>query len=105
MSAYPFRRRKPFTASRMPAATHRSIICPPRQRLTFRFTSRVRLMRLSTALVVASERRKRGDSLSVRTVSVSSRPSRTLSAALGYSVSSRRARSSSSRCAVFTSAA
>ena len=55
MSAYPFKRRKPLTASRTPAATHRSIICPPRQRLTFRFTSRVRLMRLSTAFVVASD--------------------------------------------------
>ena len=36
---------------------------------------------------------------------VSSSPSRTLSAALGYSCSSRRARSSSNRCAVFTSVA
>ena len=62
------------TASSTPAATQRSIIVPPRHRLTFRFTDRVRLMRLSAALVVASERRRRGDSLSVRTVSVSSRP-------------------------------
>jgi hypothetical protein len=34
----PAERRKPFTASKTPAATHRSIICPLRQRLTFRFT-------------------------------------------------------------------
>jgi hypothetical protein len=53
-SADAFSRRKPFTASSTPAATQRSMICPPRHRLTFRFTSRVRLMRLSTALVVAS---------------------------------------------------
>ena len=39
MSAYPFNRRNPFTASKMPAATQRSIIWPPRHRLTFRFTS------------------------------------------------------------------
>src|SRR5262245_61177153 len=102
---YPFRRRKPLTASKMPAATQRSIICPPRQRLTLRFTERVRLMRLSAAFVVASERRRRGESFSVSTVSVSSRPSRTLSEALGYSVSSRRARSSSRRWAVVMSAA
>ena len=38
ISARPFRRRKPFTASSMPAATQRSIICPPRHRFTFRFT-------------------------------------------------------------------
>src|SRR5262249_51497897 len=74
MSAYPFKRRKPFTASRMPAATQRSIICPPRHRLTFRLTSRVRLIRLSAAFVVASERRSRGESFKVSTVSVSSRP-------------------------------
>ena len=57
MSAYPFTRRKPLTASRTPAATHRSIICPVRHRLTLRFTWRVRLSKLSAAFVVASERR------------------------------------------------
>jgi hypothetical protein len=41
MSAWPFKRRKPFTASSTPAATHRSIIRPPRHRFTFRFTWRV----------------------------------------------------------------
>ena len=54
----------------------------------------MRLSKLSAALVVASERRSRAERLSVSTVSVSSRPSRTLSAALGCSVSRRRARSS-----------
>ena len=83
----------------------RSIIVPRRQLLTFRFTSRVRLMRLFAAFVVARERCRRDDNLTVSTVSVSSRPSRTLSAALGYSASSRRARSSSTRCAVFASVA
>ena len=97
MSLWPFSRRKPFTASRMAAAVHRSTICPPRHRLTFRFTCRVRLIRLSIALVVASDCRRRSERPSVRTVSVSSRPSRTLAAALGYRSSSRRARSCSSR--------
>jgi hypothetical protein len=36
---------EPFTASTTPAATHRRIICSPRQRLTLRFSSRVRLIR------------------------------------------------------------
>ena len=70
MSAYPFSRRKPFTASKTPAATQRGIIWPLRQRLTLRFTCRVRLRRLSAAFVVASERRKRGESFSVSTVSL-----------------------------------
>src|SRR5438874_433029 len=45
MSLWPFNRRNPFTASRMAAAVHRSTICPPRHRLTFRFTWRVRLIK------------------------------------------------------------
>ena len=53
----------PLTASRTPAATHRSIICPPRHCFTFRFTSRVRLSTLSAALVVASERWSRLDNI------------------------------------------
>ena len=75
ISPHPFRRRKPLTASRTPAATHRSIICPPRHRFTLRFTWRVRLSRLSAALVVASDRCRRVERCSVRTVSVSSSPS------------------------------
>ena len=45
----------------MPAATHRSTIWPPRHRLTFRFTCRVRLIELSIALVVASDCRRRSE--------------------------------------------
>ena len=84
----------------MPAATQRSIICPPRQRFTFRFTWRVRLSRLSAALVVASERCRRADRCRVITVSVSSSPSRTLPAALGCSCSKRVASAVSRRVAV-----
>ena|SRR6516165_1751894 len=84
-------------------ATQRSIIFPPRQRLTFRFTCRVRLIRLSAALVEISDRCSRSDNPRPITVNVSSSPSRTLSAALGYSLSSRRVRSCRSRRAVGTS--
>ena len=69
MSVHPFRRRKPLTASSTPAATQRSIISPPRHRFTFRFTWRVRLSRLSAALVVARDRCRRAESCSVRAVS------------------------------------
>ena len=75
--------REPFAASSTPAATQRSTIVPPRQRFTFRFTWRVRLRRLSMALVVTNDRWRRSDSPKSSTVSVSSRPSRTLAAALG----------------------
>ena len=44
----------------MAAAVHRSTICPPRHRLTFRFTWRVRLIKLSIALVVVDRPRDRG---------------------------------------------
>ena len=47
---------------------------------------RVLLMRLSAALVVASERWRRGERPSVSTVTVSSSPSRTLAAAQGCSM-------------------
>ena len=83
ISLRPFTRRNPFAASSTPAATQRSTIVPPRQRFTFRFRWRVRLSRLSMAFVVASERWRRSDSPKPSTVSVSSRPSRTLAAALG----------------------
>ena len=92
ISPHPFRRRKPLTASRTPVATHRSLICPPRHRFTVRVTWRVRLSRLSAAVVVASDRCRRVERGSVRTVSVSSSPSRTLPAALGYSSPRRLAR-------------
>src|SRR5262245_36648865 len=46
----------------------------------------------SAALVVVNERWTRSDNPGPVTVNVSSRPSRVLSAALGYSTSSRRAR-------------
>ncbi len=72
-----------MAASRTPAATQRNIIWPPRQRFTLRLTWRVLLMRLSTALVVASERWRRGERPSVSTVTVSSSPSRTLAARAG----------------------
>ena len=62
MSLHPFTRRNPFAASNTPAATQRSTTVPPRQRLTFRFTWRVRLRRLSTAFVVASDRWSRAES-------------------------------------------
>ena len=75
----------------------------PRQRFTLRLTWRVLLMRLSTALVVASERWRRGERPSVSTVTVSSSPSRTLAAAQGCSWSRRRARYRSNRVAVLTS--
>ncbi len=104
ISRWPFNRRKPLTASRTPAAAQRTTICPPRQRLTWRFTCRVRLIRLSTALVVLKDQRKPSERPSATMVSVSSRPSRTLAAALGCPVSSRRARSCKSRVAVATSA-
>ena len=61
ISTRPFRRRNPLAASRTPAATQRSIIWPPRQRFTLRLTWRVLLIRLSAALVVASERWRRGE--------------------------------------------
>ena len=54
------------------------------------------------AFVVASDRWRRSDRPTPSTVSVSSRPSRTLVAALGSSVSKRRARSCSRRLAVLT---
>lgn len=50
-----------MTASRIPAATHRTIICPPRQRVTWRVTWRVRLMRRSAAFVVARDCRSRAE--------------------------------------------
>ena len=83
ISLHPFTRRNPFAASSTPAATQRRTIVPPRQRVTFRFTWRVRLRRLSIAFVVANDRVRRSESPQPRTVSVSSRPSRTLAAALG----------------------
>ena len=83
MSVHPFTRRNPFAASNTPAATQRSTIVPPRQRFTLRFTWRVRLRRLSTAFVVASDRWSCAESRTPITVSVSSRPSRTLAVALG----------------------
>lgn len=55
--------------------------------------------------VVASDRCRRAESCRVRTASVSSSPSRTLPAALGYSSSSRLARSVSRRVAVLNSVA
>ena len=55
------------------------------------------------ALVVASERWRRGEMPSVSTVTVSSSPSRTLVAAHGCSWSRRRARCRSNRVAVLTS--
>ena len=75
--------RNPLAASSTPAATQRSTIVPPRQRFTLRFTWRVRLRRLSMAFVVASDRWRRSDRPTPRTVRVSSSPSRTLAAALG----------------------
>ena len=80
ISLHPFTRRNPFAASSTPAATQRRTIVPPRQRFTFRFTWRVRLRRLSIAFVVANDRVRRSESPKPRTVSVSSRPSRTLAA-------------------------
>ncbi len=65
-----------------PSAPHVPV-APP---LDVRFTCRVRLRRLSAALVVAKDRRSRGHSVSVSTVSVSSRPSRHLSDPNDYSL-------------------
>ena len=59
----------------------RRIIVPSRQRVTLRATWRSVPMRFSIALVVAKKRRRRGDRFSLRTVRVSSRPSRRLAAA------------------------
>ena len=58
-------------------------------------------MRVSAALVVASERWRRGERPSVSTVTVSSSPSRTLAAAQGFSRSRRRARCRSNRVIAF----
>ena len=66
-----------------PAQHH--LAAPPA--LDVRLTWRVRLMRLSAALVVASERWRRGARPSVSTVTVSSSPSRTLAAAHGRGMS------------------
>jgi hypothetical protein len=57
----------------------------PDQEMDERLIGRTgRLIKLSIALVVATDCRRRSDRPSVRTVRVSSRPSRTLAAALGY---------------------
>ena len=74
-------------------------------RFTLRFMWRVRLSRLSAALVVPSDPCRRVERCSVRTVSVSSSPSRTRPTALGYSSSGRLARSVRNCVAVFTSLA
>ena len=63
----------------------------------------ISLAHAGKGFLVASDRCRRAERWRPRTVSVSSSPSRTLAAALGYSVSSRRARSVSNRVAVFTS--
>ena len=99
ISPHPFNRRKPLTASRMPAATHAASSGPaPAFHVPLHVARR--LSRLSAALVVASERCRRADRCRVITVSVSSSPSRTLPAALGCSCSKRVASAVSRRVAV-----
>ncbi len=67
-----------------PSATHRLIIESLfRQRLTLRVTSLIETIIFSMALVVASERVNVTGRPSLRTVSVSSRPSRITAAASG----------------------
>ncbi|GEM_PF-3051855 len=102
MCACPFSRRTLLTASRTPAATRRTTIVPQRRRCTFRVTGRVRRMRRSAALVVARERRRRSESPRLRMVSVSSRPSRRRSAALGETSSRQRTRARGRRGTVAT---
>src|SRR3974377_1429395 len=54
---YAFKRRKPFTASIMPAAVQRNAIAALRHRFTLRLTRRTVPSMFSIALVQASERR------------------------------------------------
>ena len=94
------RLRSRLEGGRLPVAgpaTRRAAGRGRRQRFTLRLTCRVRLRRLSAAFVVASDRCRRSERPNPRIVSVSSSPSRTLVAALGWSVSRRRARSCNSR--------
>src|SRR5438552_773190 len=69
-------RRKRCSAVETPRAVQRFTISPPRQRFTFRITRRTVLSRLSTQLVVASDRASATLTVLKRALSGSAAPSR-----------------------------
>jgi len=77
-------RRKRSAARSKPSPIHRRRMSPSRQRLMFRVTCRSVPIRFSMQFVVAKKRRSVGGSPSFSTVSVSSKPSRTLAAASAW---------------------
>src|SRR5207247_3597671 len=73
------------------AAAQRSTILPFRQRQIFRVLRRTPLCGLSITLVETRQRERLGDKPKRFTVNISTKPSRKLAAALGYSRSSHSA--------------
>jgi len=67
------------------AAAQRSTILPSRQRQIFRVRRRTPLCGLSITLVETRQRERLGDKPKRFTVNISTKPSRKLAAALGYS--------------------
>src|SRR6516164_3480019 len=80
--------RKCCSVIRSAAAAQRNTIFPSRQRHTRRVLNRTPLFGLSITLVETRQRERRGDKPSSN---ISSKPSRRLGAALGYSRSSHSA--------------